>query len=41
MIFMLDSDVEHSVVTKLVAPLTQHRAMIVGATGTQTARQFC
>jgi hypothetical protein len=40
MIFMVDSGTEHSVVTKLVAPLTQCRATIVGATGIQTARQF-
>jgi predicted aspartyl protease len=41
MIFMVDSGAEHSVVTKPVAPLIQHRATIIGATGTQTARQFC
>jgi hypothetical protein len=41
MIFMVDSGAEHSVVTKPVAPLTQCRATIVGATGTQTSRQFC
>jgi hypothetical protein len=40
-IFMVDSDPEHSVVTKPVASFTEHRATIVKATGTQTARQFC
>jgi predicted aspartyl protease len=41
MIFMVDSGAEHSVVTKPVAPLTQWRATIVRATGTQAAQQFC
>jgi predicted aspartyl protease len=41
MIFMVDSGAEHSMVTKPVAPLTQHRTTIVRATGTQTAWQFC
>jgi predicted aspartyl protease len=39
--FMVDSGAEHSVVTKPVAPLTQHGATIDRANGTQTARQFC
>jgi hypothetical protein len=42
MIFMVDSGVEHSMVRKpVVAPLTQRRATIIGATGPQTAQQFC
>jgi hypothetical protein len=41
MIFMVDSGAEHSVVIKPVAPLTECRATIVGATSTQTAQQFC
>jgi hypothetical protein len=41
MIFMVDSDTEHSMATKPVAPLTERRAIIVGATDTQTAQQFC
>jgi hypothetical protein len=41
MIFTVDSATEHSVVTKPVGPLTQHRVTIVGDTDTQTARQFC
>jgi hypothetical protein len=40
MIFMVDTT-EHSMVIKPVAPLTKHRATIVGATSTQTAWQFC
>jgi hypothetical protein len=40
MIFMVDSGAEHSVVTKPVAPLTWHRATIVGTTGTQTTWPF-
>jgi predicted aspartyl protease len=38
---MEDSNAEHSVVTKPVAQLTEHRATTVRATGTQTAQQFC
>jgi hypothetical protein len=41
MIFMVDSGVEHSMVTKPVAPLTKCRATIVGATSTHTVWQFC
>jgi hypothetical protein len=33
-IFMVDTGADHSVVTKPVAPLTEHRAVIVGATST-------
>jgi hypothetical protein len=40
MIFMVDSGAEHSVVTKLVAPLTEYRATIVGTTSIQIAWQF-
>jgi hypothetical protein len=35
MIFMVDSGTEHSMVTKPVATLTEHRASIVGATNTK------
>jgi hypothetical protein len=41
MIFMVDSGAEHSMVTKPVAILTEHRDTIVRATDTQTAGQFC
>jgi hypothetical protein len=37
MIFMVYLGAEHSMVTKPVAPLTEHRATIVGVTGTQSA----
>jgi hypothetical protein len=41
MIFMVDSGAEHSMVTKHVAPLTEHKAIIVRAINTQIAPQFC
>jgi hypothetical protein len=41
MIFMVDLGAEHSVVPKPVAPLTQHSATIVRATGTQNTWQLC
>jgi hypothetical protein len=41
MIFMVDSGAENSMGTKPVAPVTERRATIVRATGTQTVWQFC
>jgi hypothetical protein len=41
MIFMVDTGAEHCMVTKPVAPFTEHRVTIVGATSTQIAWQFC
>jgi hypothetical protein len=41
LIFMVDSGTEHSMETRPVAPLTQLRATIVGATGTQIADPGC
>jgi hypothetical protein len=38
---MVDSGAKNSMVTKPVAPLTEHRATIVRATGTQTPQKFC
>jgi hypothetical protein len=38
---MVDIGAEHPMVTKPVAPLTEHRATIIGATDTQTDQQFC